>query len=456
MSLTSVLLVSGGLVYGYNVSSDGYLGGLQDDFHVGTFATELVSGGAALGAMLTMPVSGVLADKIGRRTTVLLGCIPAIVGSGLVSMSASSGQAIAWRVLQGSGNAIAIHAVPIYLSEVAPPAHRAIIVALFQFFVSAGLTAQPLVQLWFGEWRVTAACGMVAPAVLAVLGVFGMGRSPVWLQSRGARSYQSLAVDSGEGATTPPSTRRGSGVGTGAGTGTVAGDSASDGGADVEQASPLLTAQATKRGGKHDKSQHATNTQRAPTHRHGSFNVAATAAAANGDAAEGVGGARRSRCGTGAASCVAAWLAPLYTQPQWATLLTLGVVLAWTNNSTDIFMFYGVQVLEDAGFSGRSPLVLYALLSGCTAVMVAPAMCLIAALPRRPLFLASFAAVVVTYVPAVVCLGVAVRAVRAVGAYWPTVGRGHLLTFCGPPLHAGSSHRRWRSPISWAPTLRSR
>lgn len=402
---------TGGLIYGYNVSAVSYLKPIADQFSLGTTQVEVVSGGASFGAMLTMPFSGYLADRYGRRATVLMGCVPAVAGPILLGMASSGVQAVLCRVLLGVGNAVAIHVVPIYLTEVAIPAHRALLVALFQFSVSVGLTLQPLLQLATGNWRVVTAVGAVPGAASAVLAACVLRRSRAWsrvAQERAVARQQRAARR--RGSSSGHAGARGSSGATATAAGVV-GSPSGDPGAHAGDAARAPTrlekvsllkselvldgaregeASGESRwggGGSGRGSAAALEAREVACERRTSFSI-------GGSAGGGATPRRRAPLCRAPLRCCASWLRPLTLQPNAALLVAIGVVLAWTNNSTDIFLFYGVQVLEDAGFATNSSLQLLAMLSAWTAVMVFPAMALLGRVARRPLFLASFGIVV--------------------------------------------------------------
>jgi len=318
-----VVLVAGGLIYGYNVSAAPYLDPIKDEFKLSTFTTELVSGGASLGAMLSMPFSGILTDNLGRRRTILVGVLPTVLGTCGLSFAQSAFQAVLARVVLGAGNAVAIHAVPIFLSEAARVQHRALLVALFQFFVGVGLTIQPLVQMWSGEWRVVAGVGCLPAVASGVLAACVLRRSRAWRRQSDASN--------------PAPTPGGAAAGAGA--------SAS---ASADARASTTTSSAT-RSGIHARGGRAVLATTTPpglekvsllesgtvAGRRSSFNVSNSASASALRGREGA--SLRSGC----SCCRLSVFDPLRAEPDMKMLLAVGIVLAWTNNSTDIFLFYG-------------------------------------------------------------------------------------------------------------------
>jgi len=88
--------------------------------------------------------------------------------------------------------------VPLYQSEIAPPAMRGFLTGMTQFMIGLGF----FVANWVGygcqyldsdaQWRIPLGI-QVAPAVLLFLGMFGLPFSPRWLVEKG-RNEEALAV----------------------------------------------------------------------------------------------------------------------------------------------------------------------------------------------------------------------------------------------------------------------
>src|SRR5439155_15069828 len=128
------------------------------------------------------------ADRFGRRATLLW--------IGVLYVVSAIGCAFAWnvevfiaaRVVGGIGIGVSTVVAPLYISEIAPTAHRGKLTAMFQFnivlgiviaFVSNALLAGIGVNAW--RWMLGVAA---IPSVLYPLIGFGTPESPRWLLTR--------------------------------------------------------------------------------------------------------------------------------------------------------------------------------------------------------------------------------------------------------------------------------
>lgn len=70
------------------------------------------------------------ADRWGRRVALAVAAVIALIGSALVAGSVNIPMLCVVRVLQGCGLGMLLTLVPLYLSEVAPPAQRGLLTGL--------------------------------------------------------------------------------------------------------------------------------------------------------------------------------------------------------------------------------------------------------------------------------------------------------------------------------------
>jgi MFS family permease len=90
-----------------------------------------VNAAQSAGSILVLPVCGMLADKIGRRWTLLFGGITILVASAVQAASVNLGMFIFSRVLVGAGAITIIQPSPLLITELAYPPHRGVYTALF-------------------------------------------------------------------------------------------------------------------------------------------------------------------------------------------------------------------------------------------------------------------------------------------------------------------------------------
>lgn len=143
--------------------------------------------GAVVGAL----VGGPLADKIGRRMSLIVASILAIIGGALTAGSVHVAMMIVVRVLQGVGLGALATLTPIYLAEASTPAKRGMLTGLHGFFLVAGYNISAWVgfgcsystNLTFG-WRGPIAFTCI-PAILLLIGCIWIPESPRWLLMKG-------------------------------------------------------------------------------------------------------------------------------------------------------------------------------------------------------------------------------------------------------------------------------
>jgi sugar porter (SP) family MFS transporter len=168
------------------------LWGLSPALHGVAMAAALY--GTVLGSLL----GGWPTDRLGRKATLLwIGVLYVISALGC-AFATGVGSFIAARVVGGVGIGISTVAAPLYISEIAPPAHRGRLAGMFQFNIVFGILvafASNALLAGIGEnaWRWM--LGVAAlPSVVYTLMCFGIPESPRWLLGRKRDREAGLAV----------------------------------------------------------------------------------------------------------------------------------------------------------------------------------------------------------------------------------------------------------------------
>ncbi|CAI6340073.1 unnamed protein product [Periconia digitata] len=133
----------------------------------------------------------------GRRTSLLIWIMVFIVGAGMMlgaNAERGLGLIIGGRVLAGLGVGAASNMVPIYISELAPPAIRGRLVGIYElgwqigglvgFWINYGLTETMAPS--HSQWLIPFAVQLI-PAGCLLLGAIWMKESPRWLFQKGMR-----------------------------------------------------------------------------------------------------------------------------------------------------------------------------------------------------------------------------------------------------------------------------
>lgn len=174
----------GGVLYGYDMGIiAAALIFVRQSFALTTRMQELVVSIVLVGAMLGAVVGGSVADRIGRRATLLWGGTLFILGSILALLSPNAITLIGARALLGLAIGFTSVTAPVFISELAPPQSRGRLISLYQFALTLGIALADLAGYWLAErqaWRLMFGIGAVPAALFLVL-VLTLPESPRWL-----------------------------------------------------------------------------------------------------------------------------------------------------------------------------------------------------------------------------------------------------------------------------------
>jgi sugar porter (SP) family MFS transporter len=173
-------------VFGYQL---GVIGGallsVRRDFGMGALQQGLLVSLLPLGALAGSVINGRLADALGRRRTLLLDAVVFLIGAVLAALAPGPAVLLVSRALAGFAVGSVSATVPLYLSEIAPPALRGRLVTTNQVMITLGILAAYLVALAFpSSWRTLFAVGLI-PAGAFLLAVVRCPETPAWLLSHG-------------------------------------------------------------------------------------------------------------------------------------------------------------------------------------------------------------------------------------------------------------------------------
>jgi len=186
----------GGILYGYDMGIiAAALIFVRSSFALSTQMEEAVVSVVLVGSMLGAVLGGSLADRFGRRAILVSGGIAFILGSLLAPLSPNVWTLILARMLLGVAIGFTSVTAPVYVSELAPPQSRGMLIGLYQFALTMGLALADLVGYWLATdhaWRLMFGLGAFPAALFLVL-VLTVPESPRWLvgQNR-AREAESI------------------------------------------------------------------------------------------------------------------------------------------------------------------------------------------------------------------------------------------------------------------------
>ncbi len=174
----------GGILYGFDMGViAAALIYVRDSFHLSTVMQEVLVIAVLIGVMIGALVGGTVADRIGRRKTLIWGAVLFIVGSILAPLSPNVYVLFVARGLLGIAVGFTSVTAPVYVSELAPPQSRGMLIGLYQFALTLGIALADLVGYWFAAsqgWRWMFGFGLI-PAVFFLFMVLTVPESPRWL-----------------------------------------------------------------------------------------------------------------------------------------------------------------------------------------------------------------------------------------------------------------------------------
>ncbi len=185
---STIVAALGGLLFGFDTAViAGATSALSDVFHLSEALLGWTVASALWGTVIGSMFAGIPGDRYGRRDS--------LRGLAVFYVVSAAGCAIAWdwysflafRIIGGLAIGGSSVLGPMYIAEVAPAKYRGRLVGFFQFNVVLGILVAYLSNYLIGlggfgaaEWRWKLGIAAV-PAVLFLVMLFGIPRSPRWL-----------------------------------------------------------------------------------------------------------------------------------------------------------------------------------------------------------------------------------------------------------------------------------
>ncbi|XP_021290495.1 LOW QUALITY PROTEIN: sugar transport protein 8 [Herrania umbratica] len=203
-----IIAAFGGLMFGYDIGISGGVTSM-DDFlkkffpvvyerkrhaHENNYckynsqSLQLFTSSLYLAALLASFAASRVSSKAGRKRTMQIASIFFLIGVILTAGGLNIEMIIIGRILLGCGVGFANQAVPLFLSELAPPKIRGALNISFQLFVTIGILAANLINYWTSGihshgWRISLALAGV-PALVLCLGSLVICETPISLIER--------------------------------------------------------------------------------------------------------------------------------------------------------------------------------------------------------------------------------------------------------------------------------
>ncbi|CDW88412.1 inositol transporter 1-like [Stylonychia lemnae] len=133
---------------------------------------------AAIGAIF----GGILADRIGRKTTIIVSDLFLILGPGILWSTGTLKYLLLGRVLIGFGLGISALVSTIFLSETAPSRIRGAVVGMYQVMIALGVFFAFGASLLAFKWKLMVGLGLFPAALQFLLVGFFLQETPYFLQ----------------------------------------------------------------------------------------------------------------------------------------------------------------------------------------------------------------------------------------------------------------------------------
>ncbi len=151
----SVVAAIGGFLFGFDSGViNGTVGALQKAFDSDAVGTGFNIASMLLGCAIGAFFAGNLADKIGRKYTLLMAAAAFIVSAWGSGIAASSAEFVTYRILGGLAVGAASIMAPAYIGEIAPPHIRGRLISLQQLAIVLGLF-----MAFFSNYNIAQAAG---------------------------------------------------------------------------------------------------------------------------------------------------------------------------------------------------------------------------------------------------------------------------------------------------------
>jgi sugar porter (SP) family MFS transporter len=194
---SAAITALGGLLFGYDTGViSGALLFIGKDFGgLTSSGKELLTSILLIGALIGALAAGRIADRAGRRPTVLGTAALFVAGVMLAAFAPGYGVLVGARVIIGLAVGSASMVVPLYIGESAPPRIRGGLVSFNQLAITSGILVSYLVDYGLAStqnWRLMFGLAAI-PAMALFTGMLFQHESPHWLIAQG-REDEARAV----------------------------------------------------------------------------------------------------------------------------------------------------------------------------------------------------------------------------------------------------------------------
>ncbi len=189
---STVVAALGGLLFGFDTAViAGATKALTEQYGLTPSSLGLTVAAALWGTILGAMFAGIPGDRFGRRDSLRITAVLYVVSAAGCAFAWGWYSLVFFRFIGGLGIGASSVLGPMYIAEIAPAKWRGRLVGFFQFNVVAGILVAYFSNYVIGtlgmgslEWRWKLGISGI-PAVLFLVALFGIPRSPRWLAKRG-------------------------------------------------------------------------------------------------------------------------------------------------------------------------------------------------------------------------------------------------------------------------------
>ena len=202
----SVVAALGGFLFGYDTAViSSTIAQVTEQFGLDALQQGWYVGCALIGSIIGVLFAGILSDKFGRKSTMILSAILFSTSAIGCAVSTDFNQLVIYRIIGGVGIGVVSIISPLYISEVAVAQYRGRLVSLYQLAVTIGFLGAYLVNYQLlgysmsnpdvstGWWNLVFVSevwrGMLGmetlPAIMFFIIIFFIPESPRWLILKG-------------------------------------------------------------------------------------------------------------------------------------------------------------------------------------------------------------------------------------------------------------------------------
>lgn len=143
----SVVAALGGFLFGYDTAViSGTIAQVTEQFGLDALQQGWYVGCALIGSIIGVLFAGILSDKFGRKSTMILSAVLFSTSAIGCAVCADFNQLVIYRIIGGVGIGVVSIISPLYISEVAVAQYRGRLVSLYQLAVTIGFLGAYLVN----------------------------------------------------------------------------------------------------------------------------------------------------------------------------------------------------------------------------------------------------------------------------------------------------------------------